>query len=87
MKPKNSYSVTLQFFTGTWVGLSVTWDNSPKDTISITINVANVNEAPAFSSSTTTIQIPESTSANADIGSAITATDPDIAGGNTDAKP
>ncbi len=90
---KNSYSVTLQLFTGNIVMVgtppvpSVTWNASPADTISITINVTNVNEAPAFSSSTTTIQIPESTSANADISSPITATDPDIAGGNTDANP
>ena len=84
---KNSYSVTLQFFTGTWVGLSVTWNASPEDTISITINVENKNEAPAFSSSTATIQIPESTSANADIGSPIIAMDPDITSSNTDANP
>ena len=90
---KNSYSVTLQLFTGNIVMVgtppvpSVTWNASPADTISITINVENKNEAPAFSSSTTTIQIPESTSANADISSPITATDPDIAGGNTDANP
>ena len=90
---KNSYSVTLQLFAGTRVNVgvppvpSVTWNASPEDTISITINVTNVNEAPAFSSSTTTIQIPESTSANADIGSQITATDPDITSTNTDANP
>ena len=91
---KNSYSVTLQLFTGTRINVgtppvpSVTWNASPADTISITINVENKNEAPAFSSSTTTIQIPESTSANADIGSPITATDPDITtNGNTDANP
>ena len=46
--------------------------------IAVTVNVTNENEAPVFTEgSTTTRSIPENTASRVDIGSAVTATDPD----------
>ncbi len=66
---KASYSVTV-----------TASDGSLSDTIAVTINVTNVNEAPSFASSTATRSIAENTAANTNIGSALVATDVD---GNT----
>ena len=52
-------------------------DSVADATITVTINVANVNEAPVFSGPTATRNIPENTAANQNIGAAVTATDPD----------
>ncbi len=54
-------------------------DGSLEDTITVTINVTDVqeNRAPAFSSSTATRSIAENTGSGQDIGAAITATDAD----------
>ena len=46
-------------------------------TIYVTITVDNVNEAPAFASGTVPLDIPEGTAANTNIGSPVSATDPD----------
>ena len=65
---KNRYEVTV----------SVS-DGSLEDTITVTINVTDVqeNRAPAFSSNTATRSVAEDTDTGQDIGAAITATDPD----------
>ena len=54
-------------------------DGSLEDTITVTINVTDVqeNRAPAFSSNTATRSVAEDTDTGQDIGAAITATDPD----------
>ena len=52
--------------------------NAPGDyTIPVTINVTDVNEAPTFSDDTATRSIAENSDAGANIGAAVTATDPD----------
>ena len=64
---KNSYAVTLTVS-----------DGKRNDTITVTINVSNVNEAPTFTDgSSVTREIEENTSAGENIGAVITATDPD----------
>ena len=73
---KNSYSVTVEVSDGT--------DTA---SITVTISITNVNEAPEFATDTTTRSIAENTAANANIGATVAATDPDIAGTNTDANP
>ena len=64
---KTSYSVTV----------SVSDGNGSSDSLDVTINVMNVNEAPSFANSTATRSIAENTAANTNIGTAISATDPD----------
>ena len=68
---KSSYSVTV----------SVSDGNGGSDSISVTINVTNVtnaNEAPVFSDgSSTSRSIAENTASGQNIGSAVSATDPD----------
>ena len=65
---KNTYSVTV----------SVSDNNGGSDTISVTINIINVNEAPEFDDGGSTIRsIPENTAAGIDIGNAVSATDED----------
>ncbi|RKU32418.1 hypothetical protein C6496_24015 [Candidatus Poribacteria bacterium] len=65
---KSSYSVTV----------SVSDGNGGSNAIDITINVSNVNEAPAFSEGTrATRTVAENTAAGTNIGAAFTATDPD----------
>ncbi len=64
---KTSYTVVITVSDGTLT-----------DTITITINVTNVNEAPVFSdSSSTSRSIAENTASGNNIGSAVAATDPD----------
>ena len=63
---KDSYTVTVTVS-----------DGSQNDTITVTINVTDVNEAPVFADDSTTLSVAENTVANTNIGSAITATDPD----------
>ena len=57
-----------------------------KDSIDVTINVTNVNEAPAFVADTENISITRYTSVSDVIGTVV-ATDPDVAGANTDTNP
>ena len=49
------------------------WD----DTVTVTINLQNVNEAPAFPTGTTTRRVAENAGANANVGLPVTATDVD----------
>ena len=64
---KNRYAVTLTVS-----------DGKLNDTITVTINVSNVNEAPTFTDgNSVTREIAENTSTGANIGAVITATDPD----------
>ena len=66
---KNAYSVTVTASDGTLT-----------DTIDITINVTNINEAPTFTDGdSTTRAIAENTAAGTNIGNAIAATDADSA--------
>ena len=75
---KNTYNVTL----------FATDNTGNSDSISVAINVTNVNEAPVFDDGTsTTRSIAENTAPNQNIGDPVTAADPDIAGSNTDANP
>ena len=65
---KTSYSVTVFVSDG----------NGGSDSISVTINVTDVNEAPRFTESVRTIRtITENTASGQNIGSAVSATDPD----------
>ena len=52
-------------------------DTKLTDSIDVTINVTDVNEAPNFASSTATRSIAENTASGEDIGAAVVATDPD----------
>ncbi len=52
-------------------------DGGDRDTITLTINVTDVNEAPAFADDSKTYTVAENTVANTNLGSPITATDPD----------
>ena len=52
-------------------------DTATDDEITVTIAVTNANEPPAFSGATATLEVPENTAANTDIGAPVTATDPD----------
>ena len=63
---KTSYSVTITVS-----------DTKLTDSIDVTINVTNVNEAPSFANSTATRSIAENTASGEDIGAAVVATDPD----------
>ena len=65
---KSSYSVTV----------SVSDGNNGSDSISVTINVTNVNEAPSFADGgSTTRNILEGRPSGTNIGTAVAATDPD----------
>ena len=64
---KTSYSVSV----------SVSDGNGGSDSIDVTISVTNVNEAPSFATTTATRSVAENTASNTNIGSAISATDPD----------
>ena len=65
---KSSYAVTI----------SVSDGEGGSDSIVVTINVTDVNEAPVFSDGTTTTRtIAENVGANINIGTAVKATDPD----------
>ena len=63
---KTSYSVSITVS-----------DTKLTDSIDVTINVTDVNEAPSFASSTATRSIAENTASGEDIGAAVVATDPD----------
>ena len=52
-------------------------DGSSTDTIDVTINVTDVNEAPVFSDDSKTLSVAENTAADTNIGSAVSATDPE----------
>ena len=54
-----------------------TSDTATDDTITVTINVTDANDAPAFAAGTETRTVPENTAAGQDIGDPVTATDPD----------
>ena len=69
------------------VSVGVSDGNEGTASITVTISITNVNEAPAFASETTTRSVAENTAANTNIGTAVTATDPDITDANTDANP
>ena len=52
-------------------------DGGETDTITVTIEVTDVNEAPVYASETTRREIAENTTSNTNIGNPVTATDPD----------
>ncbi len=64
---QSSYAVTVTATDGD--GLS--------DSIPVTINVTNVNEAPAYAGSAATVSVAENTAANTNIGNPVAAADPD----------
>ena len=73
---KSSYTVTIT------VSDDISSTDVLTDTITVTINVTNVDEtqpnhAPAFALDSTTRSVAENTSANQNIGSPVSATDPD----------
>ena len=64
---KSSYSVTVL----------VSDNDGGSDSIDVTINVTNVNEAPSFASSTAKRSVPENTASGENIGDPVAATDVD----------
>ena len=79
---KDSYTVTVQVRDS--MDIHGNPDMTYDDSIDITIDVTDVNEPPQFDSTApTTLNIVENTTAGTDIGSPVTATDPD----NTTANP
>ena len=74
---QSTYKVTVQVS-----------DSIATDSITVTINITDVNEAPTFPATTdTTLEIAENTAAGENIGTAVAATDPDTADGDTDVNP
>ena len=59
------------------VVVTATDESAADDTITVTINVGDVNEKPEFAADTATREIAENTAADTNIGDAVTATDPD----------
>ncbi len=59
------------------VVVTATDDGNLTDTITVTINVTNVNEAPTFPGTTATREVAENGGANANVGLPVTATDVD----------
>ena len=59
------------------VVVTATDESAADDTITVTINVGDVNEKPEFATDTATREIAENTAADTNIGDAVTATDPD----------
>ena len=79
---RDSYTVTVQVRDS--MDIHGDPDMTYDDSIDITIDVTDVNEPPQFDSTApTTLNIVENTTAGTDIGSPVTATDPD----NTTANP
>ena len=75
---KSSYEVSVDVSDG----------NDGTDSITVTINITDVNEAPIFPDTTdTTLEVPEYIAAGANIGAPVAATDPDTADGDTDVNP
>ena len=72
---KKSYTVIARVHDGK--NASGGSDTTIDDTIVVTINVTNVNEAPEFNSATATRSIAENSLENATVGAPVTATDPD----------
>ncbi len=71
-------SAALNYETKTSYSVTVTAsDGSLSDTINVTISVTDVNEAPSFASSTATRSVAENTASGQNIGTAVSATDPD----------
>ena len=64
---KASYSLTVEASDGKGGTASV----------AVTVNLTNVNEAPAFAANSATREVDENSSANVSVGAVITATDPD----------
>ena len=57
--------------------MTATDPSSVSDSITVTIDVDDVNEAPAFATETATRSVPENSSAGTDVGAPVTASDPD----------
>ena len=75
---KDSYSVTVSVSDGKDAADGTTADTRIDTTITVTIEVEDVNEKPAFADGAVTdLSIAENTAADQDIGAAFTATDPD----------
>ena len=72
---KSSYTVTVSVSDG--MDANGDADEMTDNTITVTILVSNVNEAPEFPSSADSLTIPENTPAGEDIGAPFTATDGD----------
>ena len=90
---KNQYTVTLALKSGRTEsvpggGTRIVYDTA-RGSITVTINVLNVNEAPEFPATIdTTLEIAENTATNMPIGTAaIAATDQDLTTTNTDSNP
>ncbi len=64
---KSSYAVTVTASDGDGLSASIT----------VAINVTNVNEAPAYANASASLSVAENTATGADIGSPVTAADPD----------
>ena len=84
LKTKAALGTTAQYR----VTVSVDDGNSGTDTIDVTINVTQSNDAPVFTEGTsTTRSIAENTAVNRNIGAAVTATDPDALNPTDDTNP
>ena len=64
---KSSYSLTVNVSDG----------NGGAATVDVTVSLNDVNEAPAFAAATAARSLPENSAAGTNVGSAVTATDPD----------
>ena len=64
---KSSYSLTVNVSDGA----------GGTDSVAVTVSLNDVNEAPAFAASTAARSLPENSAAGTNVGSAVTATDPD----------
>ena len=72
---KDSYSATVSVHDSKDADGNA--DTAPDATVTVTINVTDANDAPAFAAETETRTVPENTATGQDIGDPVTATDPD----------
>ena len=63
---KPSYSLTVEAS-----------DGELTDSIAVTVNLTDVNEAPAFAASSATLEVAENSAGGVNVGAPVTATDPD----------
>ena len=71
-------SAALNYESKTLYSVSITVsDGSLTDSITVTINVTNVNEAPAFKNSTLTRSVAENTATGTNLGNALDVSDPE----------
>ena len=86
---KSTYSVTVSISVGSATDVLnpgfLVYESV--DTITVTVQINNINEAPMFAMDSALFRVPENAGANVSVGDPVIATDPDLTTTNTDANP